>query len=321
MNNKSTENLIESCESIEELHVPPLDLEQLNHGEKNKSDHSNNQNSDTDRSLNNTKPRRIPNNNFLIEKSESKSSTSIPPIPAARKLSLPPIAAQRNGKDTKENSNQQTRNQSVQGNDTIRIISERPNPKPNTKANSNESGSDPDLCQSKQSQREKVNDAIELKTFAANAKSHLKSAFGGTEINEETTSFISYEEKHEKEDNSEHLISNRSSVNSKDLQKYDEADDNGPGVRNEAFVPDAKDNVKSDRASELDGKSKSKKKDKTPKIVKKPKREKQKKRSTHRADETAEQVEIAESDDDVQQTYDFKRVIGNQEFTSRRFTM
>lgn len=295
MNNKSTENLIESSESIEELHVPPLDLKQLNDDKRKKSDFS-----DSDRSLNN-RPKRV-QNNFLVEnESEVKSPINPPPIPAVRKLSLPPIASQRNGKDTKENSNQLTRKQS---NDTIRIISERSTQQSkNSKVNSNDSESDSDIHQLKQSLHEKGNQ-IELKTFEAQTKNNLKSTFGVSEINEETTSFISYEEKHEKEDNSEH-----SSVNSKELPKYDD-DGDEQGIKNEAFVQDPDDNMESERPSEIDSKSKSKKKIKKSKVVKKLK-EKRKKQPLRHTGQTTEQAVVNESDDDIH-PYDFKKVIGNE---------
>lgn len=300
MNNKSTENLIESSESIEELHVPPLDLEQLNDDKRQKSE-----NSDSDRALNN-KPKRV-NNNFLVEKSktnetEAKSPTNPPPIPAVRKLSLPPIASQRNGKDTKENSNHLTRNRRVQSNDTIRIISERSN----NKIDSNDSESGSDINQFKESIREKVNQ-IELKTFATQAKNNLKSTINVAEINEETTSFISYEEKHEQEDNSEHLTSNHSSVNSKELPK--DNDDNERGIKNAAFVHDPADNAQDTTPRELDRKSKSKKKDKKPKVVKKSK-EKRKKQPSRHTEQTTERAVANESEDDIQHVYDFKKVIG-----------
>ena len=135
----------------------------------------------------------------------------------------------------------------------------------------------------------------------------MKSTFSVAEINEETTSFISYEEKHEKEDNSEHLTSNHSSVNSKDLPKYDGVeDDNEHGIENEAFVQDPHDNAQIERINEIDNKSKSKKKDKKSKAVKKTK-EKRKKRH---AEQTTDQIEVIESEDDIQNTYDFKKVIG-----------
>lgn len=303
MNNKSTENLIESSESIEELQVPPLDLKQLNDDKRQKSE-----NSDSDRSLNN-KPKRA-HNNFLVEKSgtnetDAKSPATPPaPIPAVRKLSLPPIASQRNGKDTKENSNQFTRNQSVQSNDTIRIVSERSaQQSSNSKVNSNDSESDTDIHQLKRSIHEKTNH-IELKTLAAQTKNNLKSTFSAAEINEETTSFISYEEKHEKEDNSEHLTSNHSSVNSRELPTYD---DNQRGIKNEAFVEDPNDTADVAGSRGNDSKPKSKKKDKKSKVVKKSK-EKRKKQPPRRAEQATEQVN--ESEDDVQSTYDFKKVIG-----------
>lgn len=316
MNNKSTENLLESSESIEELHVPPLDLKQLNDDKKLKSE-----NSDSDRSLRN-KPKRV-QNNFLVEESgksnesEATSPANPPPIPAVRKLSLPPIASKRSGKDKKENSNQLTRNQNIQSNDTIRIVNERPAQQSNNKVHSNDSESDSDLGQLKQSIHENAN-KIELKTFAAQTKNNLKSAFSVAEINEETTSFISYEEKHEKEDNSEHLTSKHSSVNSEELPKQDDGNGNDieRGVKNEAFVQDPDDNVEVKRPQEIDSKSKSKKKEKKPKVIKKTKEKRKKRSSSQHTEQTTIEQAVAneESEDDIQITYDFKKLIGNERF-------
>lgn len=315
MNNKSTENLLESSESIEELQVPPLDLKQLNDDKKQRSD-----NSDSSRSLTN-KPKRV-KNNFLVEESgiDNESEVNVPPVPAVRKLSLPPIASRRNGKATKDSSNQLTRIQNSQSNDTIRIISERPAQQANNnKVHSNDSESDSDIRQLKQSINENAN-RIELKTFAAQAKNNLKSTISVAEINEETTSFISYEEKHEKEDNSEHSVSNHSSVNGKEQRsKHDDDQDDGDGndnanqqgVKNDAFVQDPDDAVNVERPREVDGKSKSKKKEKKPKILKKSKEKRKKRSSSQHAEQTIERAEVnEESEDDIQNTYDFKKVIG-----------
>lgn len=319
MNNKSTENLLVSGESIEELHIPPLDLKQLNDDKKQKSE-----NSDSDHSLKN-KPKRV-QNNFLVEESqisnesEAKPAGNQPPVPAVRKLSLPPIASKRNGKDKKENSNKLTRNQHNPSNDTIRIVSERPQAQQarnNKAARSNDSESDSDRCQLKhQSINENAN-KIELKAFAAQTKNNLKSTFSVAEINEETTSFISYEEKHEKEDNSERT-SNHSSVNSKGLPKND---DNDGGVENEAFVQDPDDDhVEVQKPPEIDNKSKFKKKEKKPKAIKKTKEKRSKKRSSKHTEDTIEQaVANDESDDDIQNTYDFKKVIGKMNIYSVEF--
>lgn len=318
MNNKSTENLLESSESIEELHVPPLDLKQLNDDRKQRSE-----NSDSDRSLTN-KPKRV-KNNFLVEESGkvNHSDANVPPVPAVRKLSLPPIASRRNGKDTKDSSNQLTRNQNSQSNDTIRIISERPaqqanNNNNNNKAHSNDSESDSDICQLKQSINENAN-KIELKTFAAQAKNSLISTISVAEINEETTSFISYEEKHEKEDNTEHSMSNHSSVNSKERRSKhgDERDDgndndNKQGVKNDAFVQDPDDILGAERPREVESKSKSKKKERKPKFPKTSKEKRKKRSTTQHAEQTIEQVAAnEESEDDNQNAYDFKKVIGS----------
>lgn len=318
MNHKSTENLLESSESIEVLHVPPLDLKQLNDDKVQKSE-----NSDSERSSK-KKPKRV-QNNFLVEESvendESDAARSAPaanrpPIPAARKLSLPPIASKRNGKDKKENSNQLTRKQqNVQSNDTIRMVNERPVAQPANKGkvHSNDSESDSDIRELKQSIGENAN-KMELKTFAPPTKNNLKAAFSVAEINEETTSFISYEEKHEKEDNSEHSASNHSSVNGKELPKHaDVNEDNSKrGVKNDAFVQDPDDKVEAERPSAINTKSNAKRKEKKQKVVKKTK-EKRKKRLSS-TQHTGQAIERAgakeESDDDI--TYDFKKLIGKR---------
>lgn len=312
MNNKSTENLIESGGSVEELFVPPLDL-------KNKSEklpeklRSNSINSESDRHNDEHQQQQHQKrgkNSFLVDKSSLNGSDSIPsnpPIPAARKFSLPPIANKRNGKDVKENSNLLTRKQSIQSNDTIQIVNERPKlQKSNTR-----SDSDSDIHTVEQFVREKEN-AIELTSFAKETRKRFKRQFASNEVNEETTSFISYEEKHEKEDNSEQLISNHSSVNSKVLHKDD---DNG--VINEAFTKDEVENPdksksKSDELeNEIESKSKSKKLAKKTKTTKKPKEKNRKKRTSRNAEQSSEQIQAAkEEEEETQEAYDFKRVIG-----------
>lgn len=297
MNNKSTENLIESGESIEELFVPPLDLKSK---QKNVSEKlsSNSVNSESEHP--NDDQQKCGPNDFLAEKSnlnETEIKDSMPPIPAVRKFSLPPIASKRNGKDLKENSNELTRKQSTQSNDTIEIINERP------KQQNHHSGSDSDSdIQTTQKLVHTKRNEIELASLSKETRKRFKRQFGSAEANEETTSFVSYEEKHEKEDNSEHLISNHSSINSKQLVQ-----DHDDGIKNEAFVNDEED-IENDKKFEEKLPIKSKKKEKKVKSIKKSK-DKRKKRNS----QSAEQIGGAnedEEDKDAYEAYDFKRVIG-----------
>lgn len=307
MNNKSTENLIESGGSVEEiqaLDVPPLDL-------------NNRKASITDPVDN--KPaidvhKKKASNRFFVEKSK-EDATELkplnPPVPAARKLSLPPIASKRNGKDLKENSNQLTRKQSVRSDDTIQLVNERTIQPRKSNKDQTDSGSDSDIRQNNSSTRDKRN-KIELSLISKEAKKHLGRQFVGNQVNEETTSFISYEEKHEKEDNSEHNdSSNHSSANIKNL-----SNDENVGRKNEAFIPDddllsdGENHPKPTESAEVKHKTKSKKKDKKSKSTKKSKT-KRIKTTTQNVEETVEHIESTE-ERDIQEIYDFKRLIGNK---------
>lgn len=310
MNNKSTENLIESGGSIEELFVPPLDLKSKSKisSENRQSDQAN---SEIDHP--NEGSRKHSQKNFLVEKSSldgSDTRPSNPPVPAVRKFSLPPIATKRNGKDLKENNNQWTRKQSTQSSDSIKIVNERQNQQ-KTEKNAAGSETDSDVRQTETSIREKRN-RIELASLSKEARKRLKKQFVPAEVNEETTSFISYEEKHEKEDNSEHLTSNHSSTNSRELPK----DDDG-GVENEAFVhdpddePDVVGELKAnDKDIEEAVKSKSRKQEKKIKSAKKSKEKRKKSRTSHNTEPDTEQIEAADEEKDIQESYDFKKVIG-----------
>lgn len=99
------------------LHVLPIDLKRLNHVRKRKLETSNHGHFDIDCPVNN-KPKYV-QNNFLLSFDSKSPTVKSAPISAVRKLS------QRNGKDMKENSNQLKREQSIQSNDTIRIIGEQ----------------------------------------------------------------------------------------------------------------------------------------------------------------------------------------------------
>lgn len=312
MNNKSTENLIESGESIEELFAPSMNSEEKKYQTSEQS-HSNRANTESDHP--NDDNRKFSPKNFLVDKSSSNklsSKSSNPPIPAVRKFSLPPIATERNGKDVKDNSNQSTRKQSIQENNNVEIVNERPSSQKPTK-NDSESESDSNIRETNASSRERRNN-IELTSFTKEAKKRLKKSIASSEVNEETTSFVSYEEKHEKEDNSEHLTSNHSSTKSLELPKKDLN-----GVKNEAFEPDCDDSIQmenipktdrmNDSANEDVVKTKSKKKGKISKSSRKQK-ETRKKRTKHKAESDTEQIEAAEAKENLQDVYDFKRVIG-----------
>lgn len=310
MNNKSTENLIESGGSIEEIFVPPLDL-------TNKKQSIVTDKIDSENGPKIQNRRRAPNN-FLVEKTsieESESKSRIP-VPAVRKYSLPPVASERNGdKDLKENSNQQTRKRSVQT-DTVQILSEKPNHRKSEK-NDSRSGSDSDSQQA-ESAHLKDRKKIELSTFSKERKKHLRKPFVSAEVNEETTSFISYEEKHEKEDNSEHLTSIHSSETNKNQRDNNDDGNSGGGIRNNAFIQDSDDDVdknhaKIESANDLNEehvKPKSTKREKKPKSGKISK-EKRKKRPSRTAEHTEKPTESAEHDE-IQEVYDFKKVIGKE---------
>lgn len=309
MNNKSTENLIESGGSIEELFVAP---EILNDTEKVNKD------------------RDVPQNSFLAEKSDielqPRPSVSKIPVPAARKLSLPPIPSKRNGKELKENRNQLTQRMSLQSDDPIQIINERKHRKKrisDVKKRVSDSETD-SYIEEKPSFRKQRKNTFELTTRSRENPKNVKKLFVSSEGNEETTSFISYEEKHEKEDNSEHTPSNHTFVNS------NSSNDDAAGATNEAFVPDdiVQDKNKEDdkvkpthqnademtQVTEKSHKNKFKKKKEKIKSTKKPKE----KRKKHVPEQSREQIESIE-EAAIPEVYDFKKVIGKQCLMSFRF--
>lgn len=311
MNTKSTENLIESEDSIEELFAPSSNPK----GKKtSNSDKNDSENGEINR-IHVAKQ-----GNFLVEKieleSKSRPSTSKPPVPAVRKLSLPPIASQRNGKELKESSNQLTQRLSLQSDDTIHILNER---RQRQAKHIPDSESDSDI-QEKPSFRRQRKDKIELIARTKDKQMNVKKLFASSEGNEETTSFISYEEKHEKEDNSERSPSNRTSTNS-NLSNI-----GAGGKTNEAFVHDdiaqdqenegekpnrQKQTEEIEEFPEKHHKTKSKKKSKRVKSTKMS-REKRKKPSSRETEQSADQIESIEHVETSPQVYDFKKVIGKQ---------
>lgn len=311
MNNKSTENLIESGGSVEEIHaLEVLSLEV-------KADRQVTGSVRVEKNQTIDVHHKRSSNNFLVEKS-NETDTELkplqPPVPAARKFSLPPIASKRNGKDLKENSNQLTRKQSLRSNDTIEIVNEQTVAPPKRRQSyDTDSESDCDMRPTNSSARNKRSGKMELSLMSKETKKHLGRQFlSNTQANEETTSFISYEEKHEKEDNSEHNnSSNHSSANLRNSSN----DENG-GKNNEAFIPDddLRSNENHPKTTTADAdtkrKTKSKKKDKKPKSTKKSK-SKRAKGTSQRADHTTEHIDSTEERDE-QEPYDFKKVIGNE---------
>lgn len=313
MNNKSTEQLIESGGSIEELFVPSLDLEQ-----KKSSTTTEKADSESARANDN---RRRAQKNFLVEKSsleDTESKAQRAPVAAVRKYSLPPVASKRNGKELKENSNQQTRKRSVQS-DTVQIISKKPIEVKSENDDSG-SGSDSDTNQA-ESVHHKERKKIELSTFNRGRKKLTRKPLASAEVNEESTSFISYEEKHEKEDNSEHLTSNHSSENNQSLHdNNDDANsDCGDGIINNAFVHDPDDDdVRDKNHAKIESPNDSNEKHVKPRSKRgkkqksgKTSKEKRKKRPSHTTEHT-EKAHDSDEHGEIQEAYDFKKVIGKK---------
>lgn len=296
MNNKSTENLLEPGGSVEELvsvDVPTLDLKEI-------------KTSDTE-GLHSNRDQRSATSGTLFRE-ESK------PVAAVRKRSLPPIASKRNGKDLKENTNQLTRKQSLQNG--IAIENERKPVPRKMQAYASESSSDVKSPFSDNQNK------IELDTLKKEVKNHFRKHLSSNETNEETTSFISYEEKHEQEESSEHIHTSGQGANSRN--------DGKRGKNNEAFVSDSGDEcrfkvneeAKNDKTqlkqtdedengngdAEQHPKRHSKTKLNKSKSTKKSK-EKRSERSSP-AIENASEHDGSANDHGAPANYDFKRVIG-----------
>lgn len=290
MNNKSTENLLELGGSVEELtsvDVPTLDLKEI-------------KTSDTEKLFSNRDQRSAASGNLFREESK--------PVPAARKLSLPPIANRRNGKDLKENSNQLTRKQSLQN--EIAIENERKPLPRKVQAYGSETSSEV------RSPFSDNRNKIELDTLKKEVKDRFRKHLSSNETNEETTSFISYEEKHEQEESSEHNRTPSPGAKSRN--------DGKRGRNNEAFVADSDDehrveedqeankdqnrSKRPDEDAEQRPKRHSKTKSKKSKSTKKSKEKRYK--SSSPVIENASEHDESGDDHDAPENYDFKRVVG-----------
>lgn len=274
MNNKSTENLIASEGSIEELFVPPLDLNNHKHSH-----------SDT--------------NSTVSEQPKQKNNEiqANPPIPAKRKSILPPIEC-KNGKDMKNDQNQITKIKSKHCDETVvRVINER---KKCFEENEKDVSAGESEAGFRQISSKKSNNAIELTSLSKKTKNHIRKHFRGNEVNEETTSFVSYEEKHENEDNSKHL----EATNSELIYTSDHINEDQPveDFSTKQFETEQR-NIKRDKSTKI----KSKRKDSKKKHIKK-KRENIEEKSI---DEDNNDKEIKQNDQlDLDRSYDFKKIIG-----------
>lgn len=189
MNNKSTENLINSDGSIEELFVPPSDLTKTNKPPPASTKKSNNTFCDAE------------------EKSPVPELALDLPIPARRKSVLPAISSDCS-KDSKNDRNRKTR-QKLSSNEADKpsgekraafaVVNERKKCFENVQSLS-ASESETNVPNSKRSS------VPESDTITTKPKAKVRRQLTRKKSIEEVASFVSYEEKHEKEDNSEHLL-------------------------------------------------------------------------------------------------------------------
>lgn len=312
--NKSTDNLLASDGSIEQIFVPPLELKSKN---KNHSD-SDDRTSCSSRHTNASRTVKNHETVLVMDPSdihvEGTASKIKVPIPAARKSILPPIAADRrksnsnsdgSGKDFKNNRNQltqQTQNSKKHSDQVIEMISERRTAQKHVSIDNIES--DTEIREVRQKQKNN----IELTSLTKEARKKINRRFVPEELNEETTSFVSYQEKHENENNIEELSSKHS--------EQDEVVENEEVLNDETNLK--KENDKSDKqilkqedvqpiAKNVKKKTKSKGKTK-----RKPEKLKNKRSRNQRSVEKPEE-EIKPLDDTEKiEKYDFKNVIGNE---------
>lgn len=195
MNNKSTENLIGSDGSVEELSIPSLDLKVSNRKNSQATTTFSDRTTDDERKIEQ-------------ESNHGRDEKKLPPVPAARKSILPPIASKRSDKEVKNNQNQLRKEESIE----MPIIERRKcfeDKKPSPNSHRTDSGSEIRTIPSK---NEAKSETIALVTLTNETRNQAKKRFADLKGNEETTSFISQEEKHEKEDVSEHLSSSDSII-------------------------------------------------------------------------------------------------------------
>lgn len=271
MNNKSTENLIVSDGSIEELFAPTLKLDKSKNSSASDQTVDNEQKHVTNLVLNAADLHAT--NDGKIE-----SLKPIAPVPAARRSILPPIPVKRTDKQAKNDQNQLRKKRS---DESVEVVNERKKCFEPEKPSSSNSESDSEIRDNSARSLNKSN-KIALTSLT---KNHIKKQFVESRVNEETTSFISHEEKHEKEDVSEHLSSESS------IEQLKQASTE----RLLEIEPPLK---KALPRSEVP---------KTPK-VKKSKKKKERKVKSAKKSRPSKRTE--EPKDDDRESYDFKNVIG-----------
>lgn len=205
--NKSTENLLGSDGSIDELVIPPLKL-------KSKANQSDASSTSSNRQTNASEQAKsseilvMEQTDIHVKEAELGMNR---PVPAVRKSVLIPIAAHRqktNYKDIKNNQNQLTQqigHSSTHSDNVMEIIDERDTIRQST---SNESDKVSDLGLGTEKVKRsafttKLTNNIELTTLTKNVRKQIEKRFVPEQISEETTSFISHQKMNENEDNVE----------------------------------------------------------------------------------------------------------------------
>lgn len=202
MNNKSTENLITSDESIEELFVPPLYLE--------------NRKKTTSASNQSTESQENHITDLVIDKTDHHASNDRkvvkknPPVPAARKSILPSVASKGSEKELKNNQNQ-LRKKKEQSKSIANVEVANEHEKYSAEGRKNSNSVTENTASSRVNQ-------IALSSSIKRKTGKFKNQLVNPKGNAETTTFISHEEKHENEELSIHSSLNRSAeeVNTKE---------------------------------------------------------------------------------------------------------
>lgn len=204
LHNKSSEKLVQSDTSIEELFVPPLELKKIQmYSDEN----------ETPRTTDNINAHTI----VVIDRADihytgqnGAPRTETPPVPAVRKSLLTPTK-NTNGKDRKNSQNELKQQQHI----VIQNSHEKSIPvKPTRKSIRNVNA-----------KRNFSSNTIELVNVEKKkAEKKIKKKLFG-EKSEETTSFVSYEEKHESEINMENhsnnsfIVSEKNRLEDSDIEK------------------------------------------------------------------------------------------------------
>lgn len=237
MNNKSTENLIHSDGSIEELIMPP------------------------------SKPNKIEilsvANNVLNAK-ESPSVTELTkklPIPATRKSLLPAINSD-DSKDTKTDRNNKTTPHGSSLNESVPEVKNDPPTvfalvNERKKCFADEAASNSGMESAFQRSNSRRSSALELPTIPQQTKSTKQRRLTRTKSIEES-SIVSYEEKHEHEDNSENLSvanidqHNKNNNDNNDRNEADElAEQPKPAPKKRVHKNRSKKSIKSSKSRDL----------------------------------------------------------------------